>query len=93
MTTNASLISTGALAMDGVPERLLVVGAGIIGLEMATVYHGSARRYVVEFMDQMIPGADRDIVTPLMKRIEKRYEKMMLKTKVTRSRRTRTACT
>ena len=77
--------STGALAMDGVPERLLVLGGGIIGLEMATVYHALGSKVtVVELMDQIIPGADRDIVTPLMKRIEKRYEKIYLKTKVTK---------
>ncbi|HRD75596.1 MAG TPA: NAD-binding protein, partial [Hyphomicrobiaceae bacterium] len=58
---------------------------GIIGLEMATVYHALGSKVtVVELMDQIIPGADRDIVTPLMKRIEKRYEKIYLKAKVTR---------
>jgi dihydrolipoamide dehydrogenase len=77
--------STGALEMDGIPKRLLVVGGGIIGLEMATVYHALGSRVtVVELMDQIIPGADKDIVTPLMKRIEKRYEKIYLKTKVTK---------
>src|SRR4029079_5112588 len=66
--------STGALAMEDVPKRLLVLGGGIIGLEMATVYHAlGAKVSIVELMDQIIPGADRDIVTPLMKRIEKRY--------------------
>ncbi|PNG24284.1 dihydrolipoyl dehydrogenase [Methylocella silvestris] len=76
--------STGALELNGVPQRLLVLGGGIIGLEMATVYHAlGAKVTVVELMDQIIPGADRDIVTPLMKRIEKRYEKILLKTKVT----------
>ncbi len=77
--------STGALAMENVPGRLLVLGGGIIGLEMATVYHALGSKVtVVELMDQIIPGADRDIVTPLMKRIEKRYEKIYLKTKVTK---------
>ena len=76
--------STGALELRQVPKRLCVLGGGIIGLEMATVYHALGSRVtVVEFMDQIIPGADRDIVTPLMKRIEKRYEKIRLKTKVT----------
>jgi len=77
--------STGALQMQSVPERLLVIGGGIIGLEMATVYHtlGSGVT-VVELMDQIIPGADKDIVTPLMKRIEKRYEKIYLNAKVTK---------
>jgi dihydrolipoamide dehydrogenase len=77
--------STGALEMDGVPKRLLVIGGGIIGLEMATVYHALGSKVtVVELMDQIIPGADKDIVTPLMKRIEKRYEEIYLKTKVTK---------
>jgi dihydrolipoamide dehydrogenase len=77
--------STGALALDGVPKRLLVLGGGIIGLEMATVYHALGTKVtVVELMDQIIPGADKDIVTPLMKRIEKQYEAIHLKTKVTK---------
>jgi dihydrolipoamide dehydrogenase len=76
--------STGALALDGVPQRLLVVGGGIIGLEMATVYHELGTKItIVELMDQLIPGADRDMVTPLAKRIGKRYENIYLKTKVT----------
>ena len=76
--------STGALELDGVPKRLLVLGGGIIGLEMATVYDalGSAIT-VVELMDQIIPGADKDIVKPLQKRIEGRYENILLKTEVT----------
>ena len=77
--------STGALELDGVPKRLLVLGGGIIGLEMATVYHAlGAKVTVVELMDQIIPGADKDIVTPLHKRITKHYEKILLKTKVTK---------
>jgi dihydrolipoamide dehydrogenase len=76
--------STGALELADVPKRLLVLGAGIIGLEMATVYHElGAQITVAELMDQIIPGADRDIVTPLMKRIERRYANIFLKTKVT----------
>ena len=76
--------STGALELNGLPNRLLVLGGGIIGLEMATVYHAlGVKVTVVELMDQIIPGADKDIVTPLMKRIDKRYEKILLKTKVT----------
>jgi dihydrolipoamide dehydrogenase len=75
--------STGALDLKDIPKRLLVLGGGIIGLEMATVYHALGSKVtVVELMDQIIPGADKDIVTPLMKRIEKRYEKIYLKTKV-----------
>jgi dihydrolipoamide dehydrogenase len=77
--------STGALALGGVPKRLLVIGGGIIGLEMATVYHAlGAKVTIVEFMDQIIPGADRDIVSPLMKRIQGKYETIHLKTKVTK---------
>jgi pyruvate/2-oxoglutarate dehydrogenase complex dihydrolipoamide dehydrogenase (E3) component len=61
--------STGALELDGIPQRLLVIGGGIIGLEMATVYHAlGAKVTVVELMDQIIPGADKDIVMPLMMR-------------------------
>jgi dihydrolipoamide dehydrogenase len=75
--------STGALDLDDVPKRLLVIGGGIIGLEMATVYHElGAKVTIVELMDQIIPGADRDIVTPLMKRIQKQYEAIFLKAKV-----------
>ena len=76
--------STGALELDGVPKRLLVLGGGIIGLEMATVYDALGSSVtVVELMDQIIPGADKDIVKPLQKRIEGRYEAIKLKTKVT----------
>jgi dihydrolipoamide dehydrogenase len=76
--------STGALDLGGVPKRLLVIGGGIIGLEMATVYHELGSQItVVELMDQLIPGADKDIVAPLAKRIGARYENTYLKTKVT----------
>ncbi len=76
--------STGALELDGVPKRLLVIGGGIIGLEMATVYHALGSKVtIVELMDQIIPGADKDIVTPLFKRISKQYEAIHLKAKVT----------
>jgi dihydrolipoamide dehydrogenase len=77
--------STGALLLQDVPKRLLIIGGGIIGLEMATVYDALGSKVsVVEFMDRLIPGADPDIVKPLAKRIEKRYEKIMLSTKVAR---------
>ncbi len=77
--------STGALELGGVPKRLLVVGGGIIGLEMATVYHAlGAKVTIVELMDQIIPGADKDLVTPLHKRIAKQYENIFLKAKVTK---------
>jgi dihydrolipoamide dehydrogenase len=76
--------STGALEIANIPKRMLVLGGGIIGLEMATVYHSLGSKVtVVELMDQLIPGADRDIVAPLAKRIGKLYEKILLKTKVT----------
>jgi len=75
--------STGALELRDVPKRLLVIGGGIIGLEMATVYDALGSKVtVVELLDGLIPGADRDIVKPLHKRIEKRYEAILLKTKV-----------
>jgi dihydrolipoamide dehydrogenase len=75
--------STSALELAEVPKRLLVIGGGIIGLEMATVYDALGSTItVVELMDSLIPGADKDVMRPLVKRIEKRYEKILLKTKV-----------
>jgi dihydrolipoamide dehydrogenase len=77
--------STGALELRQIPKRMLVIGGGIIGLEMACVYDALGTKIsVVEFLDGLIPAADRDIVKPLQKRIEKRYEGIYLKTKVTR---------
>ena len=77
--------STGALELTDIPKRLLIIGGGIIGLEMATVYDALGSKVtVVEFMDRLIPSADPDIVKPLARRIEKRYEKILLKTKVAR---------
>jgi dihydrolipoamide dehydrogenase len=76
--------STGALELADVPKRLLIVGGGIIGLEMATVYHALGSSItVVELMDQLIPGCDADLVKPLHQRIKKWYENIFLKTKVT----------
>ncbi|WP_300584549.1 dihydrolipoyl dehydrogenase [Marivita sp.] len=76
--------STGALELRDIPKRMLILGGGIIGLEMACVYDAlGAKISVVEFMDQLMPGADKDIVKPLHKRIEGRYENIWLKTKVT----------
>jgi len=76
--------STDALEIEEVPERLLVVGGGIIGLEMATVYDAlGAKVTVVELSPGLIPGVDRDIVRPLERRIKKRYENIYLDTKVT----------
>lgn len=76
--------STDALEIEEVPERLLVVGGGIIGLEMATVYDALGSKVtVVELSPGLIPGADRDVVRPLERRIKKRYENIYLNTKVT----------
>jgi dihydrolipoamide dehydrogenase len=76
--------STGALQLSAIPPRLLVIGGGIIGLEIATVYHELGSRVtVVELLDSLIPGADKDIIKPLHKRIEKQYENIFLGTKVT----------
>jgi dihydrolipoamide dehydrogenase len=77
--------STDALALQEVPKRLLIVGGGIIGLEMATVYHAlGAGITVVELIDQLIPGCDADLVRPLHQHIKKQYENIYLKTRVTR---------
>lgn len=76
--------STGALELKDIPKRMLVLGGGIIGLEMATVYDALGTDVtIVELMDQIIPGADKDIVKPLHNRIKSRYEDIKLKTKVT----------
>jgi dihydrolipoamide dehydrogenase len=76
--------STGALSPDDIPKRLLVLGGGIIGLEMATVYDAlGAKVTVVEMQKQLIPGCDPDIVKPLHKRIEQRYESILIGTQVT----------
>ena len=75
--------STGALALEDVPERLLVIGGGIIGLEMATVYDALGSRItVVEMLDQLLTGCDPDLVKPLHSRIAKRYEAILLGTRV-----------
>jgi dihydrolipoamide dehydrogenase len=76
--------STGALSPDDIPKRLLVLGGGIIGLEMATVYDAlGAKVTVVEMQGQLIPGCDPDIVKPLHKRIGQRYESILTGTLVT----------
>jgi dihydrolipoamide dehydrogenase len=75
--------STGALKLDRLPERLLVVGGGIIGLEMACIYDALGSRVsVVELTDQLMPGCDRDLVRPLQRRVVERYEAIMLDTAV-----------
>ncbi|VEB35863.1 lipoamide dehydrogenase, E3 component is part of three enzyme complexes [Legionella sainthelensi] len=76
--------STGALELADIKGSLLVLGGGIIGLEMATVYSSlGVDVTVVEFMDQLIPGADADLVSVLQKRMQKKGVKFLLKTKVT----------
>jgi dihydrolipoamide dehydrogenase len=75
--------STGALALKDVPKKLLIIGGGIIGLEMATVYDALGSEItVVEYMDSLIPGCDKDLVRPLMKVIKPRYKSILLNTKV-----------
>jgi dihydrolipoamide dehydrogenase len=76
--------STGALELRGVPKRLLVIGGGIIGLEMGTVYSTlGARLDVVEMLDGLMPGADRDLVRVWQKMNAPRFDNIMLKTKTT----------
>jgi dihydrolipoamide dehydrogenase len=78
------LDSTRALAIDQIPKRLLVIGGGIIGLELATVYDALGSKItVVELVDQLLPGCDADLVVPLRKRIEQRYDAIHLGTEVT----------
>ncbi len=75
--------STGALALEDIPERLLVIGGGIIGLEMATIYHALGSKItIVELTEGLMMGADPDIVAPLHKRLQKQYEAILLKTGV-----------
>ena len=77
--------STGALELKDIPKKLLIVGGGIIGLEMGTVYDALGSSVsVVELTDGLIQGCDRDIVRPLHKRMEKRFENIWLETKVTK---------
>ena len=76
--------STGALELRQIPRHLLVIGGGIIGLEMATVYSAlGARISVVEMLDGLMPGADRDLVKVFMKRNAQRFEQILLQTRVT----------
>ena len=77
--------STGALELEGLPGHMLVIGGGIIGMEMAQVYSAlGAKITVVEMLSQLMTGADPDLVRPFARRMEKRYEKIMLKTRVTK---------
>jgi dihydrolipoamide dehydrogenase len=83
LDTDRVMDSTGALELPDIPERLLVVGGGYIGLEMGTVYAELGSRVtVVELLDGLLPGADRDLVRPLAKRLEERFEAIHLNTKV-----------
>jgi dihydrolipoamide dehydrogenase len=75
--------STGALALPDVPESLLVVGGGYIGLEMGTVYAALGSKVtVVEMTDGLLPGADRDLVRPLHKRLQSAFEAIYLNAKL-----------
>ena len=75
--------STGALSLEQIPKRLLIIGGGIIGLELATVYHELGTTVtIVEILDSLIAEADTDIVKPLTSRVKKKYEHVLLNTKV-----------
>ncbi len=76
--------STDALNLERIPKKLLIIGGGIIGLEMATVYNALGSKItVVEMQDQIIPDCDKDLVRPLMQRIKKQYDNIFLETQVT----------
>jgi len=75
--------STGALALADVPKKMLIIGGGIIGLEMATVYSTLGSKIdIVELQDSLIPGCDKDLVRPLQKRLGQKVQRIMLKTMV-----------
>jgi dihydrolipoamide dehydrogenase len=75
--------STGALALADIPDRLLVLGGGYVGLELGTVYAALGSRItLVEFMDRLLPGVDQDLVEPLNKKLKGIFEHIHLKTKV-----------
>lgn len=77
--------STEALRLDDIPRRILVIGGGVIGLEMGTVYDAFGSKVtVVQRSDSLVPGCDRDLIRPLQKRMGKRFEKIFLGTKVTK---------
>ncbi len=70
--------STDALELNEIPENFLIIGGGIIGLEMATVYSALGSKVtVVEAMDNIIPGADEDIIKPLQRKLKKKLAKIM----------------
>jgi len=75
--------STGALALADIPEKLLVLGGGYVGLELGTVYAALGSRVtLVEFMDRLLPGVDQDLVQPLNKKLMAIFDQIHLKTKV-----------
>jgi dihydrolipoyl dehydrogenase len=77
--------STGALELEDIPEKMLVIGGGIIGLEMATVYRAlGAGITVVEMFDQLIPAGDTDVVKVLHRYVKKQYDSILLETSVTK---------
>ncbi|NLO61682.1 MAG: dihydrolipoyl dehydrogenase [Spirochaetales bacterium] len=76
--------STKALDLEEIPERLLIIGGGIIGLEMASIYHGFGSKVtIIEMTDSIIPPADKDLKQPLLKKIKRHYEALYTSTKVT----------
>lgn len=88
------LDSTDALLLENIPKRMLVIGGGIIGLEMATVYAALGSKITIaEMMDSLVAGCDKDIVRPLQKRINILYEAIYLKTAVKSIKATKTALT
>ena len=83
MDSDRMIDSTGALALKDIPDSMLVIGGGIIGLEMANVYSALGTKVsVVEMMPQLIPGADKDLVSVLSRSFKDRLEEVMLKTQV-----------
>ena len=79
------LTSRTALDLEKIPETLLVIGGGYIGLEMGTVYHAFGSKVsVAEFMPDLLPGADADLVKPLFRKLSKQFEDIALSTKITR---------
>ncbi len=84
MSSPRIMDSTDALELEQLPEKLLIIGGGIIGLEMATVYHAFGSEItIVEYMDQLIPGCDSDLVRPLHLLLKRQYKNIYLETKVT----------
>lgn len=77
--------STGALLLEDIPENMLIIGGGIIGMEMGTVYNALGTKVsVVELLDSILAGVDKDLSTVLLKYMQKRLDKIMLNTKVTK---------